>query len=1190
MDAGSIAPIAVPVAHEIMVQSRSFVAMPNTGAYIPSLCPLGQGDQMAVLSTSSDRSVLYCLHLFTNNCGWVLASDVDVVSEDLGKANPFLALALQTNSLLSNAAKLEPSPEPITYAGGVPSAVHGARATTGPIRSAPRNQIHVKPEPRTSPHPPPSPAASISSQTSRSVPGPSPPAVAVLAASKARPASAPTRKRIRDPQWDKRYEEKRKAEGKRGHGANLMKDQQQRCTKPFPQSIDALLQCLIDAQPTGTEAEQHVMTFSDTSLATARQRISTFDQKTWRVWLPDGIWKRFNILKVRCCPQGTTVAEFVEMMLDFVGRTEELKDASPINYNMNMLEKKMSLQLSIRAAITLSNTADIVDDLWSDQKAPKLTPTPPVSSPETATLDSVIATSRGSTDITNNDILAFIQSMEKEVIATMIQPAPNASLAFPDAGFADLPKTTSAFTTNALTNIDDIASLLGISSSTLSTGTQGFASSLGNHSSIGAVPGQFLSVPPLVGSVSPSLVSADSPPSLNSMSPAIDPISSPGSLHGGMGLGQASGMNTPNAFAMTGTSAPPPIDIISHLPSIITPDPSIQHITRFNPSEFPEFQDFQPMPWQPPSIPVPGQIAPSIGVFGSQRYHPYGLRNVTSTPMFFSPRSSVATAPYGEQVKAAAAAAAVDAVYVKQDPDGCITEAFVGQPSEEDVPPGVSIVHWASLYGPDDWANRVLEPPPFAVAPDTLDLRRDGFGRPVSRGRSQSVSSASSTTRSMASGRKAGTIGAIEDEEMDEQQMFEAMGEFRTVPEDANPDGEETPETRERRTFIDRAFSSFKNLFTPGSSDADSQSSDAPKAKMRKASAPAANIRADLPSAKGGSVPQTTLLRLSGAHARKQSSPAVLALPRRYAGATVSSPVSVSGPPPPPIPAPSEEAQAVSRTSDVPAPASSAPAFAAPQAMAVPQAMAAASFSAPPPPRAPAPPGAPITAHKKRAKAASPVPRFGFAAKPAASPLSGGFANEPEQLSIPEPETEEAEDESVPPKIELQAEIESISASLDKLKLVKSESEPAGEKEEAVAKEASEAQSNVTLAVVAVMRLLRPFMNPEVGTWADEGQKGADPAGMRARVAVTVGIVERLYDLGKIDDNVVTACSKQVLASFGTGSLHPATMALMARLVARGVLVVEGDEAFGDDPDSEVPADEEDLLEDETAAPAIVTA
>ncbi|RKO90323.1 hypothetical protein BDK51DRAFT_31582, partial [Blyttiomyces helicus] len=126
--------------------------------------------------------------------------------------------------------------------------------------------------------------------------------------------------RSRKKEWDLAYERKRKLENKRGHGTNLVLEQKLRFPKrtalfTHADAVDQLLDILSNAQ---TEAGGNVA-FTSEAFAQAKYRVSVSGKQPWRVWLPDGVWVKFQALKCACSPTETTHAEFAELLLQFAG-------------------------------------------------------------------------------------------------------------------------------------------------------------------------------------------------------------------------------------------------------------------------------------------------------------------------------------------------------------------------------------------------------------------------------------------------------------------------------------------------------------------------------------------------------------------------------------------------------------------------------------------------------------------------------------------------------------------------------------------------------------------------------------------------------------------------------------------------------------------------------------------------------
>lgn len=108
---------------------------------------------------------------------------------------------------------------------------------------------------------------------------------------------------------DKRYDEKRKRKGKRGHGINLLWWQKDSFKKPCkflspsppdPDFLNKLLEMLMQHRPADApvNGSGHVQ-FTGEALSAARTQISEYESKRpWRIWLPTDVWSRFSMLKV----------------------------------------------------------------------------------------------------------------------------------------------------------------------------------------------------------------------------------------------------------------------------------------------------------------------------------------------------------------------------------------------------------------------------------------------------------------------------------------------------------------------------------------------------------------------------------------------------------------------------------------------------------------------------------------------------------------------------------------------------------------------------------------------------------------------------------------------------------------------------------------------------------------------------
>jgi hypothetical protein len=162
----------------------------------------------------------------------------------------------------------------------------------------------------------------------------------------------------KDPAALRRYEETRRANNKRGYACNLRKHQQTmlksvpadaalaaRLPPPdYPGAINSLLDALSSSQPS---ADKHKsLSFSSDSLMISRARINQQPNKIWRVWLPEHIKCRFLLFKSLYAPEGTTVAEFAEMLLAFKRRRHDGTE-DPGGLNLSLLESKTVTELPV---------------------------------------------------------------------------------------------------------------------------------------------------------------------------------------------------------------------------------------------------------------------------------------------------------------------------------------------------------------------------------------------------------------------------------------------------------------------------------------------------------------------------------------------------------------------------------------------------------------------------------------------------------------------------------------------------------------------------------------------------------------------------------------------------------------------------------------------------------------------------
>ncbi|KAJ3196603.1 hypothetical protein HK101_008395 [Irineochytrium annulatum] len=253
--------------------------------------PVDRGERLLVLGASVDQTFFHCLHPPSKLQGWVPADHVRITLQDHS----------QTGQL-------------------------SGKKGTGPIRNSTRTLADM--------------GSSKRAQQQQQQP---------------RPSSASARSKARDPNWDKNYEEKRKKEGKRGHGINLLKGQQARFQGPYSEAVDRVIQSLIDAQPLDNESP-YVMAFTSGALEKARSSLDGYDATGWRVWLKDPVWVRFNLVRDRCAPQGATVAEFIEMMLDLARHGPGGKPM-PGGLDMSLLEQKNALKFNLRASLLIEELA-----------------------------------------------------------------------------------------------------------------------------------------------------------------------------------------------------------------------------------------------------------------------------------------------------------------------------------------------------------------------------------------------------------------------------------------------------------------------------------------------------------------------------------------------------------------------------------------------------------------------------------------------------------------------------------------------------------------------------------------------------------------------------------------------------------------------------------------------------------------
>jgi hypothetical protein len=143
---------------------------------------------------------------------------------------------------------------------------------------------------------------------------------------------------------------------KRGYAANLRKHQQimlkpmpptdanaKQPPPDYPGALNTLLDDLSSAQPMDGNM---AMAFSMDSLLKARARINQFPQKVWRVWLPDPVKSRYMLFKSLYAPEGTTLAEFAEMLLA-LKRKEDDGSERPGGLDLSVLHKKEMAEVPV---------------------------------------------------------------------------------------------------------------------------------------------------------------------------------------------------------------------------------------------------------------------------------------------------------------------------------------------------------------------------------------------------------------------------------------------------------------------------------------------------------------------------------------------------------------------------------------------------------------------------------------------------------------------------------------------------------------------------------------------------------------------------------------------------------------------------------------------------------------------------
>ncbi|KAJ3175729.1 hypothetical protein HK101_010593 [Irineochytrium annulatum] len=237
-------------------------------------------------------------------------------------------------------------------------------------------------------------------------------------------------KKPRDPKWDKKYEEKRKASGKRGHGANLIQGQKDRFAPPYPQFLDAMMNMLVELQPDGSTVN---CVFGEGAYLAAKSRIDSFDEaskRIWRVWVPDQMWNKFKTLQKLCAPSGTTIVQFAEMLLDL----NDLRSSGGDLFQSMLTRVPIKPDgVSVKVEINLRMAESLIPSLSTERSAPTQ---PPAQVPGAAPAAQGQSPARKPSpqqqpvDDGLDPLLQFIANAENDVSRVMLDA--NASTALPN--------------------------------------------------------------------------------------------------------------------------------------------------------------------------------------------------------------------------------------------------------------------------------------------------------------------------------------------------------------------------------------------------------------------------------------------------------------------------------------------------------------------------------------------------------------------------------------------------------------------------------------------------------------------------------------------------------------------------------------------------------------------------------------
>ncbi|KAJ3204336.1 S-adenosyl-L-methionine-dependent tRNA 4-demethylwyosine synthase, partial [Dinochytrium kinnereticum] len=613
------------------------------------ILPMEKGETVPVLATSPSGTTFFCLHPASGRTGWVPSWAVQVTTNDPSQTNPFLKAI--DSPITPGAQAVTP---PITPAHNIQS-----------LTSVPDSVLEsiVKKE-NMSVDEPPSPAGSISSSSTTS----SPAAFQKTSPNPSSTSSTPQQPAVkRNPNWDRKYEEKRKAKGTRGHGTNFLKHQQERFSKPYPDSIDALINLLITLQP---DQEGFDAVFTEEALAEARDGIVVGGGpgKIWRVWIPVPIWTKFLTCRKRCAPAGTTVAEFAEMLLNLGAREKGGKDKGVEGARKELLVlRQNSVDASLKVDCACATAEESLNKiLAAGSKSPASSSK---SSQNNASDPSPRFTSdEGTPAASQIDIIAFLNSVEMDVFNQMSNPTYDtsfdAALFDPVAGFPPLdPSWTLLPGGNVFqppTTFSDISELLQLNAVTQVTPPPALDTL------------QLLTSPPIV----PTMPATPIVPS-TAATPLAPVTPMPYNLQSGsvptlMNTTTLSVNNSPMGLYST-FDAFSPVVPIQYLAPVIEP---------FTPALDPTLTGFTPLSWAPPTL--PGHYGPQASAQQTQgrRFHPYydSFRDIRGAPMA-----------------------------VVRDP----SDAPPLPPKDE---------HWAEGFGPVDWDSQVKREAPFAPPPETTEL------------------------------------------------------------------------------------------------------------------------------------------------------------------------------------------------------------------------------------------------------------------------------------------------------------------------------------------------------------------------------------------------------------------------------------------------------------------------------------